>query len=207
MHPPPDYLYTRAISSYSAVIQLYICTGQLDTALMRHNWLSDGSQPWCRFSCPVFKDPHHIFVHCPCFASLHAHSMWDLEDLTFTTLDTFSATPAYRQLIISIVQGLFTDTSVWPLRQSLFYHGILPPVPGPTPSPQLSLSSACLQSRLASQWHSPCIKLVARIWGIVWCMTNPYWKSQTPTKLQLPSSLSFITLALSPSSTIEVVST
>jgi len=125
-----------AISSYSAVIQLYIRAGQLDTALMRHNWLSDGSQPWYQFSCPVFKDPHHIFIHCPHFASLHAHSMQDLEDLTFTTLDTFSATPAYRQLIISIVQGLFADTSVWPLRQSLFYHGILPLVPGPTPSPQ-----------------------------------------------------------------------
>ena len=186
----------------------------MDTALARHNRLSDGSQPWCRFSCPVFEDPHHIFVHCPRFASLRAQSMRDLKDLTFTTLDTFSATPEYRQLIISIVQGLFTDTSVWPLGQSLFYHGVLPPVPGPTPSPQspqsssqLSLSSARLQSRLASQWHSACIKLVARIWGIVRRTTNPYRKSQTPTKLQLPSSLSFITSALSPSSTIQIIST
>ena len=129
--PTPDYLYICAISSYSAIIQLYIHTSQLDTALTRHNWLSDGSQPWCWFSCPVFEDPHHIFIHCPCFASLHAHSMQDLKDLTFTTLDTFSVTPAYHQLIISIVQGLFADTSVWPLRQSLFYHGILPLVPGP----------------------------------------------------------------------------
>jgi len=57
---------------------------------------------------------------------------------------------------VCIIRGLFTDTSVWPLGQSLYYHGILPLVPGPIPSHQslqspleLSLSSAHLQSHLA----------------------------------------------------------
>jgi len=131
LHPPPDYPYTHAISSYSTVIQLYIHTSQLDTALTRHNWLHDGSQPWCQFNCPVFKDSHHIFIHCPCFASLCNPINVGPRGLNINNPQHFLASPAYCQIIISIVQGLFTDTSVWPLRQSLYYHGILPLVPGP----------------------------------------------------------------------------
>ena len=81
------------------------------TALTRHNQLHDGSQPWCQFNCPVFEDPHHIFIHCPCFTSLHSQSMWDLKDFLSTTLDTFLASSEYCQTIT--VRPLITHTPRW----------------------------------------------------------------------------------------------
>ncbi|KAF8239259.1 hypothetical protein L208DRAFT_1017712, partial [Tricholoma matsutake] len=63
-HPPPDYPYTRAPSSYSAVIQLYAHSDQLDLALTLSSRLHNGFQPWCRFGCHVLKSTHHIFTEC-----------------------------------------------------------------------------------------------------------------------------------------------
>ena len=67
---PPTYPYTKSPSSYSAIIQLYACSGQLDTALHLSSHLKEGHQPWCHFGCQAIEDPHHIFVQCPKFTSL-----------------------------------------------------------------------------------------------------------------------------------------
>ena len=68
--PPPTYPYTKSLSSYSAVIQLYARSGQLDTALHLSSRLKEGFQPWCRFGCQKIEEPHHIFILCPRFTSL-----------------------------------------------------------------------------------------------------------------------------------------
>ena len=62
--PPPTYSYLQALSSFSAVVQLYLRSGQLDTSLSLFRRLSDGSQPWCCFGCHAIEDSHHIFIQC-----------------------------------------------------------------------------------------------------------------------------------------------
>jgi len=56
--PPPSYSYLQALSSFSAVVQLYLRCGQLDTSFSLSHHLSDGTQPWCRFGCYAIEDPH-----------------------------------------------------------------------------------------------------------------------------------------------------
>jgi len=67
---PPSYPYIKAPSSYSAVVQLYTRSGQLDTALSLTTRLKDNNQPWCSFGCPSLEDAHHIFAQCPRFSPL-----------------------------------------------------------------------------------------------------------------------------------------
>ena len=87
--PPPTYPYTKSPSSYSAVIQLYARSGQLDTALLLSSRLNEGFQPWCRFGCQKIEDPHHIFVLCPNFTSLWRDYAQRLKSTTLAVLDTY----------------------------------------------------------------------------------------------------------------------
>ncbi len=70
--PPPSYSYFKAVSSFSAIAQLYLRCGQLDAYLTLTRRLADGPRKptWCRFGCHAIEDPHHIFVHCPRFRAL-----------------------------------------------------------------------------------------------------------------------------------------
>ncbi|KAG1831369.1 hypothetical protein EV424DRAFT_1373115, partial [Suillus variegatus] len=74
-HRLPDFPYTRASSSFYAVVQLYARSSQLDTAEVRHRRFRD-TPPWCHFSCDAFESVHHIFARCPAFLVIRrAHSM------------------------------------------------------------------------------------------------------------------------------------
>ncbi|KAJ7087005.1 hypothetical protein C8R44DRAFT_820559 [Mycena epipterygia] len=62
--PPPEYPYTRATSSHSAVVQIYGRSGQLPTAELVTQRSNLGSD-LCRFGCEEIESPHHLFVQCP----------------------------------------------------------------------------------------------------------------------------------------------
>jgi hypothetical protein len=94
--PPPSYPYTKAASSYSMVIQLYLRSGQLDTSLSRAIRLRNDPQPWCRFGCQTFEDPHHIFVSCPHFLSLWVQRASELQASLGRILQTSSVSSADR---------------------------------------------------------------------------------------------------------------
>jgi hypothetical protein len=67
---PTIYPYTKTPSSYSAVVDLYSCSGQLETAFSLSTCLKDANQTWCRFGYVRLEDAHHIFVECPNYTSL-----------------------------------------------------------------------------------------------------------------------------------------
>ncbi|KAF8962026.1 hypothetical protein BDZ97DRAFT_1920910 [Flammula alnicola] len=213
--PPPEYAYTRALSAYSAVVQLYLRAGQLDTALTRSTRLNDDSQPWCRFGCSVLEDSHHIFVDCPRFDNYRHHATDELLASTRAILDTFK-TPAHTASVLTqTVKGLTLDSEVWPLHKSFFYYGVIPAldqiIPSSSHNQPQNTSSVRLRARLASEWHYGCIKLAARIWGTVRRVSAPYsskalpsTSSNRPTDISLPSNLTFIASALSPSSKLRV---
>jgi len=80
--PPPAYPYLKALSAFSAALQLYLRSGQLDCALtLANRHFPVDSQPWCRFGCSALEDARHIFVVCPYLATVrHDHqtdvSLW-----------------------------------------------------------------------------------------------------------------------------------
>ncbi|KAI0262979.1 hypothetical protein BGY98DRAFT_1048283, partial [Russula aff. rugulosa BPL654] len=53
--PPPLHPYTRASSSFSAVVQLYTRSGQLPTNLSRATRFHSGDS-FCRFGCRSLED-------------------------------------------------------------------------------------------------------------------------------------------------------
>jgi hypothetical protein len=189
--PPPPYPYVKASSSYSMVIQLYIRSGQLDTSFIRASRLKDDQQPWCRFGCPVFEDPHHTFVHCPHFSSLRALRISELNSNVASILQTSSVSLSDRTLILDRIGNLFQDSNVWPSRRSLYYLGVLPRFfPASLHQPQIHI-------RLANECHITSIRLAAQIWATARChaySTTFTHSSPTRTRLSitLPSHLARI---------------
>ena len=68
-HPPPPHPYTHASSAYSALIQLYSHSPQLNGTFIRYCCFGDIT-PTCHFSCDTLETPHHLFVSCPHFTSV-----------------------------------------------------------------------------------------------------------------------------------------
>ncbi|KAF8065061.1 hypothetical protein FPV67DRAFT_1562916 [Lyophyllum atratum] len=143
--PPPDFPYLRALSGYSAMIQLYSRAGQLPTAarlLSRKMALSDT----CRFGCSVSEDEHHIFVECPYFL---IHRLEALDDIVERTAAKCQEMDEIIRRVPDVAQaiGSFTDrlddTTPPNLRQRRFIHHI------------------------ATDWHIHAIRLAGRIWGVV----------------------------------------
>jgi hypothetical protein len=81
--PPPNYPYLQAISSYSAMTQLYSWAGQLPTAarlLACNMMLSD----ICRFCHNNIKNEHHLFTECSHFIQYHLNVLMILNPETHT---------------------------------------------------------------------------------------------------------------------------
>ena len=157
--PPPSYPYFKAPSSYSITIQLYLRSGQLDTSFLRASRLHNDHQPWCRFGCPVYEDPHHIFLHCPRFSSLRDVRTTELLSNVGRVLQTSSISSTDRTLVLERVGDLFQDSDVWPTGRSLYYLGVLPHFfPNAIHNPQL-------HTRISHECHTVSICLAAQIWG------------------------------------------
>ena len=166
-HPPPLHPYTRASSSYSAVVQLYARSGQLPTNLSRATRFHDGSM-LCRYGCQSVEDKHHIFVHCEHFHNLRHEYSTSLTTEIETSL-TDSSLPTHISVhLLHVATHLFHDNSSWPLHSSRYYLGLLPSLLPPTQSHQpLSDEMQRLITRIAHSCHLHAIRLTARIWGTV----------------------------------------
>ena len=163
--PPPTYLYLKALSSFSAVVQLYIRSGQLDTSLSLSRRLSDGSQPWCWFSCHAIEDSHHIFIQCQHFDAFRDDATSSILSSSTTLLDASLLNPTHCQTILEQARGLFYDSDTWPAQRSLYYIGILPAFPTVKSPLAETLTYKTLFTRLANDWHTISIRLTARTWS------------------------------------------
>lgn len=197
-HPPPDYPYARALSAYSAVIQLYSRSGQLDSASTLSSRLNDLTQPWCRFGCPNVETTHHLFTCCPRFSALRDEAVRNLRAIVNTTFDTFRTSADHHTQLSLIVDGLFKDGHIWPTAHTFFYCGLIPMITlNDAYIPHLSVMQRNrLQQRLAHDCHSASIRLASRIWGIVRRSFSPYSSSRPRKQITLPHQLSHITSAM-----------
>ncbi|KAI5992524.1 hypothetical protein EDD15DRAFT_2168055, partial [Pisolithus albus] len=183
-HPPPAYRYTKASSAFSAVVQLYARSCQLDTAATRFS-RHDGSTPHCHFGCASLETAHHIFVSCHRFQRLrqeysrHVLQQTDKflseaettcpfqEDCLHSAQSSWPTEPTCfvgdtKHHILHAAASLFVDDpSVWPQSLSHYYLGTMPAIPG-------SLCARCfplLLRNIVGLWHEQCILLAGRIWG------------------------------------------
>jgi hypothetical protein len=179
LHP-----YTRASSSYSAVVQLYARSGQLPTNISCAARFCDGSM-FCRFGCSSLEDAHHLFVECPFFEHLRdEYSRLLISDVDHMLANT-SLPNSLSSHLLHMVTHLFKDGVSWPLGSSRFYLGLIPPLLPPNLlNESLSLEATRLITRLAHSCHSHAIRLTGRIWGIV---VRQYTAATSPSKAHTKS--------------------
>ncbi|KAJ3512820.1 hypothetical protein NLJ89_g3299 [Agrocybe chaxingu] len=166
--PPPPYPYTKATSSFSAVVQLYLRSGQLDTsfALARRHVTPD-QQPWCSFGCPVFEDARHIFVNCPFFDDIRHSYQTQLTSSTSSLLQDVNIDEEAKSAIQNTANHLFHDSQAWPSHRTYYYLALLPPLPFLDANTDHSSSETTrLLRRISHDWHLTSIRLAARIWGM-----------------------------------------
>lgn len=192
--PPSVFPYAKATSAYSAVVQLYCRSGQLDTALSLATCMQKDHQPWCCFGCRAIEDNHHIFATCPCFAHVRQLATENLSSEVDHVLQLSSLPSVDREHIIHAASGLFTDAHPWPSCQTFYYLGITP----------RTTSDRCEHTtiRVNQILHTAAIQLAGQIWGIVCCETyskfhmiaNTVQNTTTANKsvIILPSHLSSI---------------
>ena len=162
--PPPAYPYLKALTAFSAALQLYLRSGQLDCALtLANRHFPVDSQPWCRFGCSALEDARHIFVVCPYLATVrHDHQT----DVSLWTADLLLEAPLMQTCkhhVQALADSLFEDSLLWPASRTYFYLGLIPQLPTTGLSPiQLRLIH-----RIGQEWHTRSIRLAARLWGLV----------------------------------------
>ncbi|RDX51731.1 hypothetical protein OH76DRAFT_1331271, partial [Lentinus brumalis] len=110
---PPLHPYTKASSAYSAVVQLYARSAQLDTALPRYERFGDIA-PWCRAGCDAVETAHHVFVVCPAYSRLRVEAQQALIRDVSEQFSAAETTPS-KDAILRITTALFTDDpDIWP---------------------------------------------------------------------------------------------
>ena len=166
-NPPPPWIYTKASSAYTALVQLYARSGQLATAhgMCQKKVLTCQT---CRFGCPNTENPHHIFVDCHRYSEMRTKALDPLIKGVETRLDDAGVNPPDQTRIMNTVKHIFSDSKdVWPLQSSMYYLGQIPKVE-PLLSPT-STTSAVNRSRLihnlATDMHLTSARLASRIYG------------------------------------------
>ena len=169
LNPPPPWIYTKATSAYTALIQLYARSGQLPTAEGMHqkNATSVSSQA-CRFGCLATESPHHIFAICGRFSELRNKELASLSLSVKGRLDDAAIGPPHQSSILQLAKFIFSDSDlVWPLHSTVFFLGQIPKVE-PLLSP-LSMPNSVNRSRLihniATDLHLSSVRLASRIFG------------------------------------------
>jgi hypothetical protein len=164
--PPPEYLYTRAVSAHSAAVQLYARSGQLATAdtLRKRKNMEDDK---CRLGCNATETPRHLFINCPIYQKWRDETSKEVIEKTELKMETIGITGETRNGLIAAAKSLFTDSKIWPLHFSLYYLGQLPVLDKlfPQNSDINFIQKRRVISNLAADWHTSSVRLAGRIFG------------------------------------------
>jgi hypothetical protein len=166
--PPPPWVYTKASSAYTALVQLYARSGQLPTADGMYQKKALLSR-LCRFGCPDNENPHHIFVDCDRFSELRSNERVALSSSVKNRLDIASICLSDQAPVLALAESIFINSNLfWPLHSTYFYLGQIPKVsPHLLPSPSLdnSVTRSRLVHNIASDIHLSSVRLTSRIFG------------------------------------------
>ena len=165
--PPPPWIYNKAPSAYTALVQLYARSGQLASAEGMFQKKATTS-PICRFGCLVTESPHHIFVVCPHYSETHDNALVSLTSCIQKRLDEAEVDQCHQTPLLNTVKYLFSDSlNVWPLESSVYYLGHIPKLDPLLPP--LAMTSFVNRTRLiynlANDIHLSSTRLASRIYG------------------------------------------
>ncbi|KAK0228538.1 hypothetical protein IW262DRAFT_1351615 [Armillaria fumosa] len=188
-HTPPEHPYLRASSAYSALVQLYARSDQLDTTYTRFRRFGNIS-PLCISGCDSLETVHHIFVSCPTYRSFRQQATKTLITETSRILDSAEVPLLICRSFLHVIRRLFEDGPDWPQSLSRFYLGLMPPLPKHTGLPEAKENR--LLARIAHTWHTSCIRLAGRIWAEYKRRVRPAppKKINNAAAIDLPSFLS-----------------
>jgi hypothetical protein len=97
LNPPPPWIYTKATSAYTALVQLYARSGQLPTADGMYQKKTISSRA-CRFGCLDTENPRHIFVVCRRFSDMRDKEHASLTLSIKRRLDNAAIDPPHQSL-------------------------------------------------------------------------------------------------------------
>jgi Reverse transcriptase (RNA-dependent DNA polymerase) len=165
--PPPPWIYTKAPSAYTALVQLYARSGQLASAEGMFQKKAAISQ-LCRFGCPATENPHHIFVDCEHYSELRTSALTAVMSSVQKRLVEAEVDICHQNSVMNTVKYIFSDSKdVWPLQSSAFFLGQIPKIE-PLLSP-CAMTSSVDRSRLihiiANDLHLSSTRLASRIYG------------------------------------------
>ena len=121
--PLPPFIYTRATSAYTTLVQWYARLGQLPTVecMKIRGSNIDGE---CRFRCGKIEDMHHVFVECRRFKDMRKETVDGILKVTANIISKFSLKEATVECLLTKAKSSFVDcTETWPLQYSAFYLG------------------------------------------------------------------------------------
>ena len=164
---PPEFPYTRALSAYSAALQLYARSGQLPTADLL---FARGKLPGkkCCLGCDEDESMRHIFVKCPIYQQWRHEAREQLIDKTTSKLESMKIDGSVKINLIHAAKHLFTDNPViWPLHLTMYYLGQIPSLDTfiPVDNKLNKITLARLKSHISADWHTSSIRLAGRIFG------------------------------------------
>lgn len=164
--PPPKFIYTHAVSAYSAAVQLYARSGQLATAsgLCQKKMLA---HKLCWLGCKAIENPHHIFVECPVFQTLRHKTSQEILKVTERALEAAKKElHEFPGLHMAAESFLLDCNIIWPLTITQFYLGHVPPLE--CFIYQTSFSSMVMHDwvlhSIHSAWHVAAIRLTGQIY-------------------------------------------
>jgi hypothetical protein len=163
----PIFPYTKASSAYSAMVQLYACSGQFLTAsnMKQKKQMGDSA---CRYGCKVMEDMYHIFVNCGRFKALRGEAKGMIVRRVEKRVEEFKLQESHVMGLHEAAKSFFGDSNViWPLHYSVYYLGHVPNL-DPLVSRQ-AFSSTTMRARFLhnvhGDFHLAGIGLPSCIWG------------------------------------------
>ena len=167
LNSPPPWVYMKAASAYTALVQLYARSGQLPTAQGMCQKKALVSQN-CRFGCPDTESPHHIFVDCPRYSELRAKELDSLITCVEKRLHEAKLPPEDQALLLQSAKSMFSDSQTfWPLDSATFFLGQIPKVDPLIPPNSMNnlVNRSRLVHNVASDMHLSSVRLASRIFG------------------------------------------
>jgi hypothetical protein len=166
---PPPYVYHKAMSAYTAALQLYARSGQLATAEKVEERQGNGNGGFCRMGCSEIEDEHHVFVICPEFDEWREQAGQTLKKTLEERLSKAEMEGACKDSFLSKAEFFYVDDPVlWPLKESYFYLGHVPKLSNLLS--QLStgpnrIAGERMIHGVYCEWHNASVRLASRIFG------------------------------------------
>ena len=164
---PPSYIYHKAISAYTAAVQLYARSGQLATAERVEERQGDGNGGRCRLGCTEVENERHIFSECPHFKIWRQEAGQQLKNTVATRLTQIDLSNRTLEDILTKAKSFYcNDAKIWPLGDSQYYLGHVPKIREWIQGEELSrLTVERLVHGIYSDWHNTSVRLASRIFG------------------------------------------